>query len=159
MKILVTGATGFIGGAAARALAKRGHEVFGLARSEDSAGRLRLAGITPVAGDFADSASLIKAANEVDAIVSTASIGSLAGSAETFAQDRDAIRAMLGTIEGTGKTLIFTSGSAGLCIANRGEARPHPFYGNVELPLPPPGFSPAAANRPHGCAEIFGRRL
>jgi uncharacterized protein YbjT (DUF2867 family) len=96
MKILVTGATGYIGGAAAKALVKRGYEVFSLARSEDSAGRLRLAGIPPVAGDFANKASLIRAVAEVDTIVSTASIGSLAGSAETFAQDRDAIRATLG---------------------------------------------------------------
>ena len=159
MKILVTGATGFIGGAAARALAKRGHEVFGLARSNDSAGRLRLAGITPVAGDFADSASLIKAANEVDAIVSTASIGSLAGSAETFAQDRDAIRAMLGAIEGTGKTLIFTSGSAVLGIVNGGEATPNVFDEDVDLPLPPSVFAPASANVPPVMVEMFGAAM
>jgi nucleoside-diphosphate-sugar epimerase len=159
MKILVTGATGYIGGAAAKALVKRGHEVFGLARSEDAAGRLRLAGITPVAGDFADNASLIRAASEVDTIVSTASIGSLAGSAETFAQDRDAIRAMLGATEGSGKTLIFTSGSAVLGIVNGGEATRDVFDEDVSLPLPPSVFAPASANVPPVMVEMFGAAM
>ena len=41
MKILVTGATGYIGGAAAKALRLRGHQVSGLARSESSAAKAR----------------------------------------------------------------------------------------------------------------------
>jgi nucleoside-diphosphate-sugar epimerase len=159
MKILVTGATGYIGGAAAKALVKRGHEVLGLARSEESAGRLRLAGITPVAGDFADSASLIRATCDVDTIVSTASIGSLAGSAETFAQDRDAIRAMLGAAKGSGKTLIFTSGSAVLGVVNGGEATRDIFDEDVSLPLPPSVFSPASANVPPAMVEMFGAAM
>ncbi|MDW3688352.1 NAD-dependent epimerase/dehydratase family protein [Cupriavidus sp. CV2] len=159
MKILVTGATGYIGGAAAKALVKRGHEVFGLARSEASAGRLRLAGITPVAGDFTDNASLIRAASGVDTIVSTASIGSLAGSAETFAQDRDAIRAMLGAVEGSGKTLIFTSGSAVLGIVNGGEATRDVFDEDVRLPLPPAVFAPASANVPPLLVEMLGAAM
>ena len=159
MKILVTGATGYIGGAAAKALVKRGHEVLGLARSEDSAGRLRLAGITPVAGDLADNESLIRAASEVDTIVSTASIGSLAGSAETFAQDRDAIRAMLGAVEGSGKTLIFTSGSAVLGIVNGGEATPNVFDEDVSLPLPSSVFAPTSANVPPVMVEMFGAAM
>jgi len=37
MKVLVTGATGYLGAADAEALAARGHQVLGLARSERSA--------------------------------------------------------------------------------------------------------------------------
>ena len=37
MKVLVTGATGYLGAVAAEALAERGHQVSGLARSEGSA--------------------------------------------------------------------------------------------------------------------------
>lgn len=159
MKILVTGATGYIGGAAAKALVERGHEVFGLARSEDSAGRLRLAGITPVAGDFTDNASLIRAASGFDTIVSTASIGSLAGSAETFAQDRDAIRAMIGAAKGSGKTLIFTSGSAVLGIVNGGEATRDVFDEDVSLPLPPAVFAPASADVPPELTEVFSAAM
>lgn len=90
MKVLVTGATGYIGGAAARALRDAGHEVQGLARSDDAAGRLQHAGFGVARGDFAKPGDLVQAAKGVDAVVSTASIGSLAGDADTFAQDRDA---------------------------------------------------------------------
>ena len=79
MKILVTGATGYIGGAAAKALRLRGHQVSGLARSESSAAKLAQVGLTPVMGDFAEVASLVNAVKDVDVIVSTASVGSLSG--------------------------------------------------------------------------------
>src|ERR1700722_8595521 len=114
MKILVTGATGYIGGAVAQALLLGGHAVSGLARSESAAARLARAGLTPGAGDFADPTSLAEAIEGADAIVSTASTGSLGGDADTFRKDRDAVRAMLAALEGSGKTLLFTSGSAGV---------------------------------------------
>lgn len=45
MKVLVTGATGYLGAVAATALAAREHEVVGLARSQRSANALRGHGI------------------------------------------------------------------------------------------------------------------
>jgi NAD(P)-dependent dehydrogenase (short-subunit alcohol dehydrogenase family) len=79
MKILITGATGFIGSAVARALLARDHEVLGLARSTRSAAALQQAGIAPVSGDFGDPASVARAVTSSgpDAVVSTASVGSL----------------------------------------------------------------------------------
>src|SRR5260370_9817514 len=94
MKILVTGATGFIGGAVARKLSLRGHEVVALSRSDAAAAKLQAAGLKPVAGDFANPASLAAPAAQVDAVVSTASIGQVEGSPESFAKDRDAVAAM-----------------------------------------------------------------
>jgi uncharacterized protein YbjT (DUF2867 family) len=66
--VLVAGATGQQGGAAARALLSRGHRVKALTRKPDSeAGRrLAAAGAEIVAGDLGDAASILKAASGVD---------------------------------------------------------------------------------------------
>ena len=146
MKILVTGATGYIGGAAAKALRLAGHEVSGLARSEESAAKLVQAGLSPVMGDFADAASLARAIEDADVIVSTASIGSLSGDANTFRQDRDAVRAMLAALNGSGKTLIFTSGSAVVGTFAGGEASSVVYDEDAVLPLPEAVFAPDSAN-------------
>ena len=54
MRVLVTGATGFLGGAVARTLARDGHDVRTLARPPADAGPLVAAGIDVVRGDVRD---------------------------------------------------------------------------------------------------------
>jgi uncharacterized protein YbjT (DUF2867 family) len=68
--VLVTGATGKQGGAVARALLARGHNVVALTRKPESAaaGRLAAAGATVTAGDFRDPASIAVALRTVDAV-------------------------------------------------------------------------------------------
>jgi nucleoside-diphosphate-sugar epimerase len=145
MNVLVTGATGYIGGAAAQALRGAGYAVSGLARSETAAAKLRQAGLTPVRGDFADAGSLANAAKDAQVIVSTASIGSLGGDADTFKKDRDAVRALLAALDGSGKTLLFTSGSAVVGTFAGGQASSVVYGEDVQLPLPEGVFAPAAA--------------
>src|SRR5260370_9266634 len=91
MKILVTGATGFIGAAVARKLSQQRHEVLALSRSDAAAAKLRVAGLTPLAGDFAVPASLAAPAAQPAATVSTASIGQPAGTPASSAQAHDAL--------------------------------------------------------------------
>ncbi|RUU45811.1 NmrA/HSCARG family protein [Mesorhizobium sp. M6A.T.Ce.TU.002.03.1.1] len=66
--ILVTGATGQQGGAVARALLSSGHRVKALTRRPDSdaARQLASAGAEIVTGDLGDTASVMKAAKDVD---------------------------------------------------------------------------------------------
>src|SRR5262245_40865292 len=50
----VTGAAGFVGTALVKVLLAEGHQVFGLARSQDAAERVRRAGAVTVVGDLLD---------------------------------------------------------------------------------------------------------
>lgn len=59
--VLVTGGSGFIGGALLDALVARGRPVRALARSAKSAGDLRARGADPVPGDVLDAGSLVRA--------------------------------------------------------------------------------------------------
>ena len=106
MRILVTGATGLIGGAVARRLASAGHEVVGLARSDANAARLADRGYTVVRGDLADAAGLAEAARGVDAVVHAAS----PGDHRMAAYDEAATRAILDALRGTAKRFVYTSG-------------------------------------------------
>lgn len=51
-RIFVTGATGYIGGAVAARLARKGHKVYGLTRDKDRAASLEAVGVRPVIGDL-----------------------------------------------------------------------------------------------------------
>jgi uncharacterized protein YbjT (DUF2867 family) len=109
MKVLVTGATGYLGAVAAEALAMRGHEVLGLARSARSASALRVRDIEPVMGDFGDPVSLGNAVREAkpDVVVSTASVGGTGGDETVFARNGDAVRAVREARIDQGGALIF----------------------------------------------------
>jgi nucleoside-diphosphate-sugar epimerase len=156
MKILITGATGFVGGAVARRLAQQGHEVLGLSRSDAAAASLQAAGLTPIAGDFANPASLAAPAAQADAVVSTASIGQVEGTPESFAKDSDAVAAMTKALGDSGKPLIFTSGSAIFGVFTKGEASPTIFDEDHPVPLPASVFAPPEAGVPQPLIEGFG---
>jgi nucleoside-diphosphate-sugar epimerase len=103
MVIFLTGATGYIGGAVADALLNAGHSVIGLARSDEAAGRLHLRNIAVHHGDLDSTASLASAASAADGVIH-------AGTTNNGAKDREAVRAMLDAITGSGKPFIYTSG-------------------------------------------------
>jgi nucleoside-diphosphate-sugar epimerase len=106
MKVLLTGATGYIGGAVAEALRRAGHEVTGLARSDEAAEQLKARNIQPLKGDLTNRDILSAAARESDAVIHTA----LPHSPDASVVDRTAVEAILDALEGTDKPFIYTSG-------------------------------------------------
>src|SRR6266851_9888788 len=159
MKILVTGATGFLGGAVAQKLSQQGHEILALSRSDAAAAKLRTAGLIPVAGDFTTPASLAAPASWADAVVNCASIGQVEGTPDSFAKDRDAVAVMTRALGDSGKALIFTSGSAIFGVFTKGEASPTIFDEDHPVPLPASVFAPPEAEIPAPFIEAFGSAM
>ncbi|MGW4144530.1 NAD-dependent epimerase/dehydratase family protein [Streptomyces mirabilis] len=104
MNVFVIGATGFVGGALARHLTARGHLVTGLARTDIAAVARAAEGITPVVADLDSRRSAtIDAALQADAVVYTAQADPVLETAT--------VESLTRPMAGTGKTLIFLSGS------------------------------------------------
>ena len=76
MRVLVTGATGLVGAAIARELARRGHAVRALARPSSDATALEGLGAEVVRGDVLDAASVRAALRGCQGVVHTAGIAS-----------------------------------------------------------------------------------
>lgn len=107
MKVFLTGATGYVGNVVAEKLWAGGHEVVGLARTEDAANALRQQGITPFVGELSDPEQLAEGVRDADAIIHTAaSRGPQASEWEV-----NATRAMLRALR-DGRPFISTSGSS-----------------------------------------------
>jgi nucleoside-diphosphate-sugar epimerase len=68
LKVLVTGATGFIGGHLAQSLIEAGHEVSGLARANSDTSRLKELDMKIIHGDIRDAGAMEKAARDCDCI-------------------------------------------------------------------------------------------
>ncbi len=101
MRIFITGATGYIGGAVAAALRIRGHEVAALVRPDADSRRLRDLGVFLIAGDLESLPSLREQLEGYDAYVHTAM-----SMTNTVAADRAAID----TFTSLPGHFIFTSG-------------------------------------------------
>ena len=72
MNVLLMGATGYIGSAVAEVLQASGHQVTGLARSDQAAQRLQSRYIHVLRGDLRSPQSIAAAACQVDAVIHVA---------------------------------------------------------------------------------------
>ncbi len=84
MKVLVTGATGFIGGHVVEELRARAHDVVALVRKTSKPAVLEKAGAELALGDITDQNSLERASEGVDAVVHTAAVVGTYGGWERF---------------------------------------------------------------------------
>jgi nucleoside-diphosphate-sugar epimerase len=69
VRVLVAGASGFLGIATVRALAAAGYEVIGIVRSKEKGATVEAAGCTPAVGDLLDLPSLLEAARGCEALL------------------------------------------------------------------------------------------
>lgn len=69
MKVLVAGASGFLGLAAVRSFAASGHEVLGLVRSPERGTVVKRAGGTPITGDIMSTSGLAEVARGCDVLI------------------------------------------------------------------------------------------
>jgi nucleoside-diphosphate-sugar epimerase len=108
MKVFITGATGYVGFNVASAFRRSGHEVWGLARSEEKARMLVQNEIHPVIGSMQKPESYLKTAEESSVLVHAAA--DLSG--ETVEMDRTTVETFLraGKVGARPKTVIYTSG-------------------------------------------------
>lgn len=114
MRVFVTGATGWIGSAVVDELLDSGHEVTGLARSEESAAVLVKRGARVWRGDLDDPAGLRAGADAAEAVVHLANKHDFADPAASDKAERGAVEAMLAALVGTGRPIVVANGLSGL---------------------------------------------
>ncbi len=109
MKVFITGATGYIGFAAAKAYRRAGHHVIGLTRSIDKSILLAKEEIEPIIGLLQDPSGFIKTAAQCDIIIHAA----VDYSNDTAALDKNMIENFINAARNSNKiqNLIYTSGT------------------------------------------------
>lgn len=110
MKVFVTGATGFIGSAVVKELQAGGHKVTGLARSEESAQKLKESGAEAYYGDLSQPQTLVEAVENADAVVHLGFIHDFSKFKEMCVLDGQVIETIGSALKGTQKPFIITSG-------------------------------------------------
>lgn len=119
MRIFITGASGHVASALIPELVSAGHQVAGLARSNEAAEVVAARGAQVVRGDLGDLDVLREAAAAADGVVHLAfrhdlmQVGDMAGAADA---DLAAVNAIADELTGTGKALVGTSGTALLAL-------------------------------------------
>jgi nucleoside-diphosphate-sugar epimerase len=108
MKVFITGATGYVGFNVASAFRRAGHEVWGLARSEEKAAMLTRNEIHPVIGTMQKPESFGKTAEECSVLVHAAA--DMSG--DMVDLDKKTVEALLRASKAGArpKTIIYTSG-------------------------------------------------
>jgi len=110
MRVFLTGATGFIGSVIVEELRAAGHQVTGLARSDETAATLAGRGVEVLRGDVAEPEILAEGARASDGVIHCAFGVDFSKYVEMGETDLRAVAAMADALSGTSKPLVVTSG-------------------------------------------------
>ncbi|CAI1560936.1 hypothetical protein SEUBUCD646_0L00160 [Saccharomyces eubayanus] len=116
MRVFVTGASGFIGTAVVSELVGLGHEVVGLARSQESAAKIKSVNpaVKILRGELKDLDTLKKGAAESEGVIHLGFVHDYEKYDECCEIDRQATVAMLESLKGTNRPFLYTNDTFGL---------------------------------------------
>ncbi|WP_042421265.1 SDR family oxidoreductase [Streptacidiphilus anmyonensis] len=112
MRVFITGASGWIGSAVTDELLAHGHEVVGLARSDESAAALEAKGAVAHRGTLDDPEGLAKAAGAADGVIHLAFKHDFTDYAGAGRTENAAVARMLDALEGSERPFLLASGLA-----------------------------------------------
>jgi nucleoside-diphosphate-sugar epimerase len=130
MRVFITGASGWIGSAVTDELLSHGHQVVGLARSDEAAASLEAKGATAHRGSLDDPDGLAKAAGAADGVIHLAFKHDFTDYAGAGRTEHAAVASMLDALEGGERPFLLASGLAsGVAGRPLTEDDASPFHG------------------------------
>ena len=112
-RLLITGASGYVGSVITALAIAEGYSVYGLSRSEDSDAKLTSLGAKPVRGDLTSLDVLRHESTQADAVIHLATAYQIGHGTyeEVMPIDLAAVDALADGLAGTNKPLVVTSGT------------------------------------------------
>ncbi len=134
MRVFVTGASGWIGSAVVDELLAAGHQVTGLARSDESAKDLEAKGAAVRRGSLDDLSSIRGGAEDAEAVIHLANKHDWSNPAASNAAERGAVQTIAEALAGSNRPFLLAAGVAGLTQGRPAtENDASPFHGPDSL--------------------------